>query len=66
MTDRFDLSVPADHRLRKKPLHEATVLQSFACDEAHRHHVRNTADGTVRTRTEAAAQKGQRPGRVTR
>ncbi|WP_307182316.1 phage baseplate protein [Streptomyces canus] len=37
MTERFDLAVPAVRRLWKKTLHEGTVLQSFAFDEAHKH-----------------------------
>ncbi|MFJ6387640.1 Teichoic acid biosynthesis protein C (Precursor) [Streptomyces sp. NPDC091972] len=37
MTERFDLSVPAVRWLWKKSLHEGTVLQSFAFDEAHGH-----------------------------
>ena len=37
MTERFDLCVPAVRWLWKKTLHEGTVLQSFAFDEAHQH-----------------------------
>ncbi|MFI6348188.1 teichoic acid biosynthesis protein C [Streptomyces sp. NPDC050560] len=33
--DRFDLSVPAVSYLREKPLHNETIMQSFAFDDAN-------------------------------
>jgi hypothetical protein len=37
VTDRIDLDVPAERRLKEKALAEGTVLQSFAFDEVHKH-----------------------------
>jgi hypothetical protein len=46
VTERFDLSVPAVRWLWQKALHEGTVLQSFAFDEAHQHlYVLQLAEG---------------------